>query len=610
MSTIHTLVQYRKISLRLLFTFLFISSLNIQSSFAETKKNSSQISDLVAFCSSLKGFNLLGKFDVSWSNQGFTEKDFSVMHDLGFNFARLPLDYRTFTTDGNWEDFIELEVVEIDSAVAWGIRHNVHVCINLHRAPGYCINNTTLPANQQLNLWTDQEAQDAFVNQWYYFANRYKDISPENLSFNLVNEPSNVTSSVYVPIMKRAIDTIHTVSPNRVIFVDALNIGRDLILELKDEPNVAQSMHSYDPFGITHYKAEWVSGSADMPVPKWPVLQVSNYLYGSWKTEFKSPLVIEGNFPAGSVVTVNVRQVSIESVLQIKADTKIILSKKFVCSADTGADFSAIVKTEWGYQNISNKDFSATTTSDATKISIENTLGDWMIINSINIKIGSKNFTFSPGDDTWGNKQAVYVMDSNGSLTAKDGSALLPFENYRKSFEIAKANNIAFMVQEFGVYNKTPHNVTIAFLTDLAKLFRDNNIGWALWNFSGSFGILNSDRADCIYETYQGFKLDRQMLDALTIAPVVQVIDFKIDNSLVAFPCPANDYIYVRCNDFKSKTEFGIIDITGRLLRTYSMENAGLDIFKLDINQLSPSTYILYAVCNGVKYSKKIIVQP
>jgi len=32
--------------------------------------------DLTAFCSTQKGFNLLGKFDVSWSNTGYTEKEF------------------------------------------------------------------------------------------------------------------------------------------------------------------------------------------------------------------------------------------------------------------------------------------------------------------------------------------------------------------------------------------------------------------------------------------------------------------------------------------------------------------------------------------------------
>ncbi|HSM48731.1 MAG TPA: cellulase family glycosylhydrolase, partial [Draconibacterium sp.] len=167
----------------------------------------------------------------------------------------------------------------MDQAVIWGEQYNVHVCINLHRAPGYCVNSTTLPANQQLNLWTDSVAQKAFVKHWEYFANRYKNIPAERLSFNLVNEPSNVTEAVYVAVMKKAIDAIHKITPNRVIFVDGLDYGRKVLLSLKDEPNIAQAMHSYDPFQLTHYKADWVSGSSDWPVPKWPMLNISNYLY-------------------------------------------------------------------------------------------------------------------------------------------------------------------------------------------------------------------------------------------------------------------------------------------------------------------------------------------
>ena len=206
------------------------------------------ISDLKTFCSQQKGFNLLGKFDVSWSNSGFTQKEFSVIHDLGFNFVRLPLDYRTYTPAGNWDLFSETQLVKIDQAIQWGEQYNVHVCINQHRAPGYCVNPATLPANQQLNLWTDSVAQKAFVNHWRMFANRYKNISPGRLSFNLVNEPSNVTEEVYVSVMKKAIKVIHEITPDRVIFVDGLGYGRGLLLSLKDEPNLAQSIHTYDPF--------------------------------------------------------------------------------------------------------------------------------------------------------------------------------------------------------------------------------------------------------------------------------------------------------------------------------------------------------------------------
>ncbi len=85
--------------------------------------------------------------------------------------------------------FLENEVSKIDKVVEWGKKYGVHVCLNLHRAPGYCVNASSLPANQDIDLWTNPEAQEAFVNHWAYFANRYRDVPWEDLSFNLVNEP-------------------------------------------------------------------------------------------------------------------------------------------------------------------------------------------------------------------------------------------------------------------------------------------------------------------------------------------------------------------------------------------------------------------------------------
>jgi aryl-phospho-beta-D-glucosidase BglC (GH1 family) len=566
------------------------------------------ITDLVKFCAEKKGFNLLGKFSYPGSNKGFTEQEFSMVHDLGFNFVRLPLDYRTYTPAGNWDNFTETEVVKIDKAVQWGIKYGVHVSINLHRAPGYCVNPATLPVNQQLNLWTDTVAQKAFVNHWTFFANRYKDISPEALSFNLINEPSNVTNEVYVQIIKKAIQAIHTITPNRIIFVDGTEYGRLLIPALKDEPNVAQSIHCYDPMSLTHYQAEWVNGSMDLPVPNWPMLWISSYLYGSWKTEFKSPMIIQGDFPAGTEVIVNVRQVSIESTLTIKSGTKTVLNKRFVCGADLGTDFTKINKTEWGYQNISNKDFSVVLAEAATKISIENSAGDWMILNSIAFKQSEKVTRYNLSDDTWGEKQSSYVIDANGAIKAADGSDLLPFDIYRKNVATAKANNIAFMVQEFGVYNKTPHEVAIGFLSDLTRFFTDNNIGWALWEFNGSFGILNSGRTDVAYETYQGYKLDRELLNVLTKSANTAVIN--LDNQqLKIYPSPVKDELFVSGSHLSGNTFIQVNDLTGRIVQSIQTESSASQTIRVDVSHLNAGMYLLRASNQGQVFTGKFLVR-
>jgi len=590
-----------------LLSLLFISWLGM--TFTVEAQPGEPISDISAFCSEQKGFNLLGKFDVSWSNTGFTQKEFSTIKDLGFNFVRLPIDYRTYTQAGNWDNFIETQVIKIDQALQWGEQYKVHVCINLHRVPGYCVNSTTLPANQQLNLWTDSVAQKAFVKHWEYFANRYKNIPAERLSFNLVNEPSNVTEAVYISVMNKAIDVIHSITPNRVIFVDGLDYGRKILLTLKDKPNIAQAMHSYDPFQLTHYQADWVSGSSDWPVPQWPMLNVSNYLYGPWKSDFKSTLTIQGNFPAGTEVVVNVGQVSSESTLRIMAGNKTILSKKFVCGPELGTDFTKIVQNQWGYQNISNKDFTATLTEQASKIVFDNITGDWMTINSISIKQGDVVKTYSLSDNTWGKKQGTYQIDENGNIKDSNGTDLLPFGDYKNFFDEARKNNIPVMVQEFGVHNKTPHSVAIAFLADLSAFFREQNVGWALWNLTGSFGILNSSRTDCTYETYQSYKLDREMLDALTKSGTTSSSVIKKQNHFKLFPVPAKDILFFSSDDINGMTKFEITDIAGRLQNVFNIEIIGSDIAKLDINGMKTGIYLLSVTNNDNHFTGKFLVE-
>jgi len=46
-------------------------------------------------------------------------------------------------------------------------------------------------------------------------------------------------------------------------------------------------------------------------------------------------------------------------------------------------------------------------------------------------------------------------------------------------------------------------------------ILHTNKIGFALWEFIGSFGILDSMRADVAYEDWHGRKLDRKLLDLL-----------------------------------------------------------------------------------------------
>lgn len=68
---------------------------------------------------------------------------------------------------------------------------------------------------------------------------------------------------------------------------------------------------------------------------------------------------------------------------------------------------------------------------------------------------------------------------------------------------------------EGGAYQHTPHDVALAWFRDVLEILTAHNIGYALWNFRGPFGILDSGRADVDYEDWHGHKLDRKFLELL-----------------------------------------------------------------------------------------------
>jgi endoglucanase len=158
------------------------------------------------------------------------------------------------------------ELKHIDQAVALGRKHRVHVNLNFHRAPGYCVN----PPKEPLDLWTDEKALDACAFHWAAFARRYKGIPNSELSFDLLNEPPDIKEAAYARVVRRLVGAIRSEDPRRLVIADGLRWGRDPVLSLADL-GIAQSTRGYDPMRISHHKANWVRGSDQWPEPSWPL---------------------------------------------------------------------------------------------------------------------------------------------------------------------------------------------------------------------------------------------------------------------------------------------------------------------------------------------------
>jgi len=462
-----------------------------------------------------RGFNLQNEFNVG-NHRPFSEADFRMIHEFGFNFVRLPMDYRIWIVDGDWTRIDENALRDIDQAVAWGEKYHIHVCLNFHRAPGY----TVAKPPEARSLWTDEEAQRVCALHWATFARRYKGIPSTRLSFDLFNEPPKIDSHVYAKVVARMVAAIRAEDPDRLIIADGLSWGNVPCPELIPL-HVAQATRGYVPMQLTHYYASWIGGSDAWPVPTWPLVGASSYLYGPGKKALQTPLVLAGTFPAGTGLHLVVATVSVRSRLVVRADDRVVFDHTFVSGPESKEGEKVVYVPPYNiYQNVFGQAEEIRLSEPASRITISNEEGDWMTLSAVTLQPAAAGPAYSLGlISDWGKTQNTVTFDPArpgqpwSSPTAIDRAWL--WQNQIAPWQALEAGGSGVMVGEWGCFDKTPYDVTLAWMEDCLANFQRAGWGWALWDFTGGFGILDSDRPGAVYENYEGHKLDRRMLQLL-----------------------------------------------------------------------------------------------
>ena len=236
-----------------------------------------------------RGFNLLEKFVAGTTGPEpagpYKERDFAMIAEWGFNFVRLPMSYHCWATPdpARWTEMDEKVLREVDQAVAFGKQYNLHVNLNMHRVPGYCVN----PPAEPLNLWTDERALEAAVFHWKHLARRYKGRPNREVTFDLINEP-NTDEASYIRVVRALVEGIRSVDPNRLIIADGLQYGNQPVPKLAGL-KLAQSTRGYLPMSVSHYKAEWTPMFRDLPPPTWP----ATWMNVNWNAETLRKFAIE-----------------------------------------------------------------------------------------------------------------------------------------------------------------------------------------------------------------------------------------------------------------------------------------------------------------------------
>lgn len=222
------------------------------------------------------GFNF--QWMCSWQEdqkpEPADEKALDFLAEFGFNFVRIPIDYRFWTRNFDYFHPDEAVFLYIDQYLEACRSRGIHMSLNLHRAPGYCTNRNDLEVH---NLWLHALAQDALVYLWETFSHRYKDVPGRLLSFDLINEPPNpgeygMTRESHAALIRRTVAAIREIDRDREIAIDGLGGGYLPMPELADL-GVIHSGRGYHPMPISHYKAAWWSDHIRAPAPRYPGLK-------------------------------------------------------------------------------------------------------------------------------------------------------------------------------------------------------------------------------------------------------------------------------------------------------------------------------------------------
>ncbi len=237
-----------------------------------------------------KGFNVLDFFspNPTQSRPQTPEEYFKWMQDWGFDFVRIPMAYPAYLKFDRSKNisieeirnFDEQMTDKIENLVHLAQKYNHHVSINLHRAPGYCINAGFV---EPYNLWTNEQALSDFCFHWGFWAKKFKNISSKKISFDLLNEPSwredmndqlgkkiTVPPEMYRKLIAATYKTIKSVNKKHLVIADGNNVGNDVITGIEDM-EIGQSCRGYSPSIISHYKASWVYKNPEsLPIPQWP----------------------------------------------------------------------------------------------------------------------------------------------------------------------------------------------------------------------------------------------------------------------------------------------------------------------------------------------------
>ncbi len=216
----------------------------------------------------------------------FTKKDVQDIAKMGFDHIRLPIDeVQMWDENGKrHDDSFEL----LEKCINWCVESDLNVIVDLHILRSHYFNAKEKP------LWTVPAEQEKFFDLWRDLSKTLKKYPNHVVAYELMNEAVADDHESWNKLVAKAHAAIRELEPERTIVIGSNRWQAvDTFDELKvpeNDPNILLSFHFYEPFMLSHYKANWTFlKDYDGPV-KYPGVILTKEKYDKIPADIKPEL--------------------------------------------------------------------------------------------------------------------------------------------------------------------------------------------------------------------------------------------------------------------------------------------------------------------------------
>jgi endoglucanase len=203
------------------------------------------------------------KLDEKFNFENY-EEDLIELRKLGFRHVRLPIDFSNISAIEKTKKLVDI-----------ALKEKFLIVIDMHKFKTI----KTHPLEQE----------EQFIMTWLKISKSFKEYN-NKISFEILNEPNgNLTTEGWFKLARKTINSIRTISPQRIIILGTPNFNSinqlDTIPKNLINNRTLISIHYYYPMGFTHYKANWTNNS--YLKEKWDNIETIKKIESDFKNAYK-----------------------------------------------------------------------------------------------------------------------------------------------------------------------------------------------------------------------------------------------------------------------------------------------------------------------------------